>query len=79
MVAHVVILAATLCAAQPAIDEVAGDIPKLPLPFAIALSVLDIGCAFVLHAPPVTALKQILPDVWTVVGDLPKRRKAVKF
>ena len=62
-------------ALSPAIDKVAGAFPKLPLPLAVALTVVDAGCSIVLHIPPVAALKQILPDVWAVVGDLPPRKK----
>jgi hypothetical protein len=73
---HAVVLAG-LCLAQPAIDKVAGAIPRLPLPVAMALTIVDVGCAIILHTPPGAALAQILSDAGTIASDVraaPRRR-----
>jgi hypothetical protein len=71
---HALVLAASFCAAQPAIDRVAGEFPNLPLPAALALTIFDVTCTTILRVPTVTNLVQILGDVETVAGDVRQRR-----
>ena len=75
MAAHVVIVAALYCTAiNPAVDKIAGAFPKF-LPLAVVVTVSDIACVAILHAPTVSNILEILNDVGTVVTDLPPRKK----
>ncbi len=74
MAAHAVVIAAAWCAlVNPAVDKIAGAFPKF-LPLAIAVTISDVACVAILHAPSAASLAQILSDVATVVGDVRQRR-----
>ena len=61
-------------AINPAVDKIAGAFPKF-LPLAVVVTVSDIACVAILHAPTVSNILEILNDVGTVVTDLPPRKK----
>ena len=73
---HVAIIPVVLfCTAiNPAVDKIAGAFPKF-LPLAVVVTVSDIACVAILHAPTVSNILEILNDVGTVVTDLPPRKK----
>ncbi len=72
---HVAVIPVVLfCTAiNPAVDKIAGAFPKF-LPLAIAVTISDVACVAILHAPSAASLAQILSDVATVVGDVRQRR-----
>jgi hypothetical protein len=73
---HVAVIPVVLfCTAiNPAVDKIAGAFPKF-LPLAVVVTVSDIACVAILHAPTVSNILEILNDVGTVVTDLPPRKK----
>ena len=73
---HVAVIPVVMfCTAiNPAVDKIAGAFPKF-LPLAVVVTVSDIACVAILHAPTVSNILEILNDVGTVVTDLPPRKK----
>jgi hypothetical protein len=62
MAVHAVVALAAFCVfGAPAVDQVAGALPKFP-PLALAAAVVDLGCGVVLRVPP---LKLVI----TLIGD----------